>query len=127
MGWGFPKRTFGDSVTGKSPFPSAFAINNFLKTTPVSSLKCRTEAQVRTWLHTQKKQFLKSNNFPVAQQRIRTPKSIYILFSEHIKKKEMPSVAELATAYQNSPSLQSYSIKQLQEFLSRAIENKWFH
>lgn len=93
-----------------------------MHTTPVSSLKGRSEPQIRSWLHNQRKLYRQERNLPDKRYRNRTPNSIYILFNEHINNKTVPSVAELAMAYEKSPSLQAYSVIQLQEIVQNVIE-----
>lgn len=113
---------FGESVTGESPFTSSAKIHSFLRTTPLTSLKGRSEPQIRSWLHNQRKLYCQNKQLPEKRSRDRTPNAIYILFSENIRNKIMPSVGELAMTYEKSPSLQGYSIKQLKEFFQNIIE-----
>lgn len=113
---------FGECVIGDSPFPSHKKICGFLQTTLVSTLKSRSEPQIRSWLQNQRKLYRQDRKLPEKRYRNTTPNSIYILFSENIQNKNLPSVRDLAMAYERSPSLQTYSIKQLQEIVQNIIE-----
>lgn len=113
---------FGDSITENGQLPSGMEIKRLIETTPVSSLRSRTVPQIRTWLHTQKKIQQRKSSSVEKAQRNRVPTFIYSLFSQNIKNKVVPQLHDILKAYEKSPSIQQYSVKELEEMVEKAIK-----
>lgn len=55
-------------------------------------------------------------------RRNRVPSFIYSIFKQHINNKVTPQLQELLKAYEKSPSVQQYSVKELKELVEKAIQ-----
>ena len=113
---------FGEALENDSYFPSGKEIQNLISTTPVRALRTRTIPQIRTWLHIQKKRNLQdtSEKMPI-EKRNRIPNFIYSIFGDHIHSKSVPNVDECINAYKQSPTIQKYTVADIQDYVKKAI------
>lgn len=114
---------FGKKLLSDSVFPTGKEIQHLINKTPC--LKNRSVAQVRTWMHNKKKIKHSTNTIlspeSTSKQKNRIPATIYLIFSQNIANKKIPTISECTAAYEKSPTMEKYGPRDLQNMVKKAI------
>ncbi|XP_058807489.1 uncharacterized protein LOC131673484 [Phymastichus coffea] len=101
--------------------PSGKELRDFIRTTDDPILQLRTEPQIRSWLHLQRKQKRTPSDVP---QRNIIPGYIYHSFDKYIAAKKIPSHGVCAKFLSKSPSKNNITIINVQNWVKQAILRK---